>query len=171
MNISRVTVAVVALGLIELTAGCGGGAASSPTPVYSQSQVGTPISSRKGEIIGVVDVTIEAPSRAAGSTGRGATVGAAAMAGAATGNPLAMAGAMGGILGGSAGAKLDNQPGQELTILLENGQTMVIVQERGEDPLSVGDKVAVQTGAATNIYGGGTTRVIRDTTAVANNGR
>jgi outer membrane lipoprotein SlyB len=159
--------ALFTVGLLGLGVMCGGCVGSSSTPVYKSSQVGSPITAKSGTIVAVREVVIEAPSRSPYSTGPGATIGSAAVAGAMMGNPMAVAGALGGVVGGSAGAKLDNKIGDELTVTLEGGQTIVIVQERGNDPLMPGDRVLVQTGMPTSVYGGGTTQVIRDDTVAA----
>jgi outer membrane lipoprotein SlyB len=146
-----------------MLAGC---ATASKTPVYESNQVGQVITDQRGEIIGVQDVLIKAPSSSRGSAGAGSRIGAGAVVGAVLGNPVYAAQAAGDVIGGIVGAGADNQRGEELTILLKDGRSIVVVQERGAVPFSIGDKVKVMTGSSGSIYGGATTRVQRDEPAI-----
>ena len=148
-------VAVAGVGL----AGCG---SASKTPVYDSSQVGQMISEQKGEIIGVQDVMIKARSSQAGSAGVGSRMGSAAVVSAVLGNPVHAVIAAGEMIGGAAGATMDNQKGEELTILMKDGHTVVVVQERGEVPFAIGDRVRILSGSSGSIYGGPSTQVVRD---------
>jgi outer membrane lipoprotein SlyB len=129
--------------------------------VYDASQAGQIISEQKGEVVAVQDVVIKARSRHAGSPGAGATIGSAAAVGAILGNPLSIATAAGSVVGGIAGATMDNQQGEELTILLKDGRTVVIVQERGEVPFAPGDHVRILSGSG-SAYEPGASKVMRD---------
>jgi outer membrane lipoprotein SlyB len=153
------TLAMGSLGLIGCT--------SNPRmPVYDSSQVGAVIKSQNGEIISVRDVMIKAQSSAAGSTGMGSRIGAAAGRGAIYGGASAAANAasavVGEAVGAVAGARADDRVGEEITVSIEGGQAITIVQERSSPPLAPGERVRVVTGSGGGLYGGGGTRVVRD---------
>ena len=152
-----------------LIAMCGGGCTSRSTlPVYESGQVGSAITTQRGEIISVRDVLIKAPSQSAGGTGMGARIGSAAGRSAISGGPAAIVGAVGAVVGETAGAAMgataDNKLGEEITVLVEGGQTITIVQERDGLPLAPGEKVRLVTGGSSSVYGGGSqkTKVVRD---------
>jgi len=152
----------VSIGAVLLS-GCGG--RSSTLPVYDSNQVGQVIREQRGEIVAVRDVLIKAPSAPAGSTGAGSRIGAGTVVGIITGSPTAVAGAIGSVVGGSVGARADDRLGEEITIMVEGGQSVVIVQERDRNvaPLAIGERVKILTGSgSTSIYGGSTAKVVRD---------
>ena len=153
-----------AVGALFGTGGCMGGGSS--LPVYDSSQVGSVIRSQSGEILSVRDVMIKAGSQQQGSTGMGARIGGAAGRGAIYGGAGAAIGAAGAVVGEAvgavAGARADDKKGEEITVLVEGGGTVTIVQERGTTPLAPGERVKIVTGASSSIYGGGNTQVVRD---------
>ncbi|MSU70059.1 MAG: hypothetical protein EXS39_04645 [Opitutaceae bacterium] len=153
----------IAACLAGALAGCSG-APYSRMPVYDTTQTGQVISEQKGEITAVRDVAIRAPSSHAGAPGTGSQIGSAAVAGVITGSPIAAASAIGSVVGGMAGARVDDRPGEEITITVEGGKSIVVVQERTDPPLAVGERVKILSGSNSSIYGGGSTRVVRDTT-------
>lgn len=155
------SIAVIAAG------GFTGCATSSKQPVYQSSQVGHVITAQAGEIIGVQDVVIKAPSSSRGAAGAGSRIGGAAVVGAVLGNPIYAVQAAGEVIGGVVGAGADNARGEELTILLKDGRSIVVVQPRGTIPFSIGDKVKVMTGGSGSIYGDPSTRVVVDENASA----
>ncbi len=145
-------------------AGCESSSSATSRPVYSASQAGQIISGESGQVMAVEEVLIQAPSTSAGSTGTGAQVGSAVGRGVMTGNPMVIAGSIGGIMGARAGAGLDNQVGDKITILLDNGKTVTVIQARDkEKPMMPGERVVVESGSSQSLYGGGNTRVIRET--------
>ena len=153
-------------GILAVGAGC---VSKSNLPVYDSGQVGSAITSQRGEIISVRDVLIKAPSQSAGNTGMGARIGSAAGRSGILGGPSAIVGAVGAVVGEAAGAVVgaaaDNKMGEEITVLVEGGQTITIVQERGDGPpLATGEKVRLVTGASSSVYGGSSTKtkVVRD---------
>jgi outer membrane lipoprotein SlyB len=146
----------VAVGVL---AGC---ATGSKTPVYESNQVGQVISEDRGEIIGVQDVLIKAPTTQAGSAGVGSRMGSAVATSAILGSPISAVIAAGQMIGGAAGAAADNKNGEELTILTKDGRTVVVVQERGDVPFAIGERVKIMSGSSTSIYGGGNTHVVHD---------
>lgn len=174
MKTTRWLVLAAAGSMIAFGGGC---AARSNLPVYDSGQVGNPITSQRGEIVSVRDVLIKAPSQSAGSTGMGARIGSAAGRSAVSGGAAgAVVGAVGAVVGEAAGAVVgataDNKMGEEITVLVEGGQLITIVQERGSGlPLAQGERVRLVTGGSSSVYGGSTTktRVVRDEDFVANN--
>ena len=146
-----------------LLVGCGG---SSRLPVYDSTQIGAVIKSQGGEVVSVRDVLIKAPNSAAGSTGMGARIGSAAGRSAIYGGPSAAIGAAGSVIGEAigavTGAKLDDKAGEEITIMVEGGQLVTVVQERSYPPIAAGERVLIVSGGNSGIYGGGTTKVVRD---------
>ena len=169
MNMKFCVLFLMAGGMLVLGAGC----ATRPSlPVYDSSQVGNPITAQHGEIVSVRDVVIKAPSQSAGGTGMGARIGSAAGRSAIYGGPSAITGAVGAVVGeavgAAVGAKTDDKLGEEITVLVEGGQTVTIVQERGDSPLAPGEHVKLVTGASSSVYGGGSTKtkVVRDEEAV-----
>jgi outer membrane lipoprotein SlyB len=140
---------------------------SSTLPVYDSSQVGQVISEQRGTIVDVRDVLIKAPTASAGSSGTGSRIGAATVAGLATGSPIAAAGAIGSVIGGVAGARADDRQGEEITMVMEDGRTLVVVQERGDTPLAIGEHIRVQTGTGSSVYGGATAHVVRESVVTA----
>ena len=131
-------------------------------PVYDSAQIGQVIREQRGEVVSVRDVLIRAPSAPAGSTGAGSRIGAATVAGIITGSPVAVASAVGSVLGSNVGARADDRLGEEITVMVEGGQSVIIVQERNGPPLGIGERVKVLTGSGTSIYGGPSAKVIRE---------
>ncbi len=149
--------------ILGLLAGCGSPSSNPPPTVYSAGQVGQVVSGESGQVMAVEEVLIQASSTQAGSPGTGAQIGSAVGAGAMTGNPLAIVGAIGGIMGAKAGAGMDNQVGDKITILLDNGKTVTVVQARDKkQPIMPGERVVLEQGSSTSIYGGGNARVVRE---------
>ena len=164
MKTTKIFFAAVAVAALLTGVGCG--SSRSNLPVYDSSRVGTVIKSQGGEVLSVRDVLIKAPSSAAGSTGMGSRIGSAAVRSAIYGGPSAAVGAMGAVVGEAvgavAGAKMDDQVGEEITVSVEGGQTVTVVQERSNPPLAPGERVRIVTGASSSVYGGGGTKVVRD---------
>jgi outer membrane lipoprotein SlyB len=166
MRIKSWLLGFAAGGILAASAGC---VSKSNLPVYDSGQVGSVITSQRGEIVSVRDVLIKAPSQSAGSTGMGARIGSAAGRSGILGGPSAIVGAVGAVVGEAAGAVVgaaaDNKMGEEITVLVEGGQTITIVQERGDGPpLAIGEKVRLVSGASSGVYGGSSTKtkVVRD---------
>ena len=146
------------------------GCSSSPRsnlPVYDSAQIGQVIREQRGEVVAVRDVLIRAPSTPAGSTGTGSRIGAATVAGIITRSPVAVASAVGSVLGGNVGARVDDRLGEEITVMVEGGQSVIIVQERNGPPIGIGERVKVLTGSNSSIYGGPSAKVIRESNFAA----
>jgi outer membrane lipoprotein SlyB len=140
------------IGLATVWAGCSS-AASSKTPVYTQAEIGQAINQQAGEIVSVRDVIITPNSTVSrGAQGAGSRVGSAAVVGAITGSPLAIASAVGSLVGETGGSKLDNVRGEEITVQLKDGQVVTVVQERSDPPMAPGERVlVVTTGSSANL--------------------
>ena len=162
---SRLEILLPAAFAAVLLSGCGNSRSS--MPVYDRTQVGQVVSEQRGEVVTVRDVVIKGQTEQTGSAGRGARIGAAAVQGAIFGAPeRAIAAVVGSMAGSAAGGKMDDKLGEEITVMLEGGRTVVIVQERetGVPPLAPGERVRLQTGAGSTQSGGSSSRVVRDTT-------
>jgi outer membrane lipoprotein SlyB len=61
-------------------------------------------------------------------------------------------GAIGGIMGGKAGANMDNQIGDKITVTLDSGKTISVVQARDKaQPIMPGERVVVESGSTTSV--------------------
>jgi outer membrane lipoprotein SlyB len=111
-----------------------------------RSEAGQVQTVQQGVVQSVRVVTIQPDGRNVGGAVAGAAVGNA------VGGPVATVGgaAAGSAIQGSAGTR----QGLEVTVLLDNGQTVAIAQESALDAFRPGDKVNVTTS-------GNTTRVSR----------
>ncbi len=70
---------------------------------------------------------------------------------------------VGEAVGAVAGARADDKMGEEITVAMEGGQVVTIVQERSDPPLAAGERVRIVTGLNSGIYNnGGGTKVVRD---------
>jgi len=57
---------------------------------------------------------------------------------------------------------MDNSRGEELTILLKDGRTVVESCRSGASSFAIGDQVKILSGSSSSIYGGPSTQVVRD---------
>ncbi|MGE9269510.1 MAG: glycine zipper 2TM domain-containing protein [Verrucomicrobiales bacterium] len=113
---------------------------------YSRGEAGAPQSVRYGKIVSLRNVTLEG-----GSTG-GAILGAVAggflghQIGSGSGQDAATIGgaALGGAAGSHAGQAINSRRGLEMTVRLDQGGDLSIVQEVNKnETFSVGDRVRV----------------------------
>ena len=116
---------------------------------YSRSSARKAHSVKLGTIVSIDEVLIEGNGGAAGGVG-GGILGAAVGSQFGGGSTRLITGAVGGIGGAVAGShvehKLTQCDGLEITVQLDNGECMVIVQEAGDDNFFVGQKVRVLSG-------------------------
>lgn len=152
MNHNAVGVALIALGLVAAS-----GCATHSTPnTFNRSQVGAVQSVEQGTVHALRDVTIQTDSRGI-ATATGAVLGGIAGSTIGSGTRANTAGA---VAGAAAGGALGNtmargaRPGVELTIELDNGRTIAVVQDGSSQDFRVGDRVRVTSD-------GTTTRVAR----------
>lgn len=150
MKTLRVWLGIALVGIATCAIGC---SHSSSRPVYS-GPTGTattvPIAEQRGRIISVRDVEIRDAVPATSSGGKLATA-----VGVVMGSVTSIARAVGDVVDSTK----PSRPGEELTILVEDGRTVQIVQERSDPPFAPDERVVIQKGVAS---GGGSSRVIRE---------
>lgn len=129
-----------------LTAALVGSCASSRSAnVYSRDQVRQAQTVSTGVVTDVRSVLIEGTKTPAGVVAGGALGGIAGSA-VGGGKGSALMTVVGAIAGGAAGAAAEEgitrKAGFEITVALDNGQTLAVVQE-ADQPFNVGDRVKV----------------------------
>ena len=137
MNVVRKTVSVV---LALVLAGC---ASSMSGDVYSRDRAQKVQTVEYGEVVEVRQVQIEGTKSGVGALGGGALGGALGSGvGRGAGKTVAIVG--GAIAGAAAGAATEEavtkQQGLEITVKLDSGQTLALVQGM-DPPVRVGDRV------------------------------
>ncbi len=149
MNIFRTVLLVL---LCTALAGC---ASSRSGKVYSRNQARSAQTIELGTVIQVEQVLIEGTKSRAGTLAGGVTGGALGNT-VGSGGGRTVATAVGAVIGGLAGSAVEEgvtrKAGFEITVDMDNGPAMVIVQEADEAFL-VGDRVRIIQGPD------GTTRV------------
>lgn len=141
----------IALALAALLAGC---ASSNSGGTYSREQTRQVQTVKMGVIESVRNVKIEGTSSGVG-VGTGAVVGGVAGSTMGGGKGKILTTVVGAVAGGLAGSAIEEKAtgkdGLELTVKLDNGTMLAIVQEADEQ-FHPGDRVRV-------LEGGGVTRV------------
>lgn len=126
----------------------GGCASSKSGDVYSRDQVRQPLLVKMGIVESVRMVKIEGTKSAIG-TAAGAVVGGIGGSNVGGGKGSAVGAVLGSVAGGVVGAAAEEgftrQDGVEVTVRLEDGQVMAVVQEARET-FNVGDKVRILEG-------------------------
>lgn len=134
-----------------------GGCTNTSSNVYTRDQAMTTMTVQHGVVDGVRDVTIEG-SRSGVGTVAGAAIGGIAGSNIGGGRGAYIGTIAGVVAGGLAGRAVEEsttrQQGQEVTVRLDNGSLISVVQT-GQDRLRQGDRVRVMSGR-------GDTRVVRD---------
>ena len=145
------TVAVLALMVLG---GCAQGLGSG---AYSRTEARRAMTVQFGTIESVRGVQLEGTKTPIGSVA-GAAVGGIAGSGVGGGRGSAVAAVLGAVAGGVAGSALEEgatrTPGVEVTVRLDNGQYLAVVQADGGEGFRAGERVRV-------LRDGGTTRVSR----------
>jgi len=131
--------------MVVATLGLGGCASSMSGDVYSRDQARKVQRVDEGEVIMVREVTIEGTKSGLGVVAGGALGGVlGSMVGGGKGQTLATVG--GAVAGGGAGAAVEEaatrQKGLEITVKLDNGEVVSVVQAADREYL-VGDDVKV----------------------------
>ncbi len=138
-----------------LMAGC---VSSRSAKVYSRDQVQSAQTVELGKVIRVEEVLIEGTKSQIGTAAGGAIGGIAgsnSSKGTTTGQILGVIGSVvGGIAGAAAEEAYTRRKGLEITVTLDSGRTLSVVQE-ADQPIHVGDRVRILTGQ------GGVKRVVR----------
>ncbi len=137
---------VTLLAATLLSAGC---ASSLSGDTYSRAEAQRPISFREGQLIQVRKVRLEGTKSNIG-TGAGAVLGGVAGSGVGQGRGAIVGAVLGAVVGGVAGAATEEgmtrEDAWELTVRLNNGESLVVVQEVGQyDRYVAGERVRVLT--------------------------
>lgn len=153
MNRSRLLLVPAVLSALVLVTAC---STSPSNSHFTSSQAGRAQTVQAGEVTAVRAVTIQNSSTGVG-TATGAVLGGIAGSTLGSGSRANTAGAVGGaVAGGAAGNAIAGSTtnGVEVTVLLENGRSIAVVQAGSPNEFRVGDPVRVTSD-------GVTTRVIR----------
>lgn len=147
----RTTSLIAAAGILLVLSGC---MSSNSGDVYSREEARKTQTVRLGVVESVRNVKLEGTKTPIGG-GAGAVVGGIAGSSVGGGKGQAIATVLGALVGGLAGAAAEEgvtrKDGLEITVKLENGTMLAIVQE-ADVAFSPGDKVRL-------VESGGTTRV------------
>jgi outer membrane lipoprotein SlyB len=148
-------ITVLALISAMLLTGCTGNLSGS---TYSRSEARQVQQVQFGVVEAATPVVIEGRTDGIVGTGAGAVIGGIAASNIGGGRGQDIATVVGAIAGGVAGQKMEESmtraQGQEVTVRLESGRIISVVQEVGNGPLfQAGDRVRVLTH-------GGTARVV-----------
>ncbi len=135
----------------------GGCASSRSGDVYTRDQARQEMIVRTGVIESVREVTMEGTQSGVGTIS-GAVVGGVAGSHVGGGSGQIVGALVGAVLGGMAGSAIEESATKklslEITVKLDGGQLIAVVQEKGAETLLPGDRVRV-------LSGGGSTRVTR----------
>ena len=145
---------IASLAVTALLAGC---ASSNSGEVYSRDQARRTQAVQMGTVQAVKNVQIEGTKSGVGAVGGGVAGGViGSTIGGGNGSILAAVGgaALGAIGGAVAEEKITKKNGLEITVKLDSGSSIAVVQE-ADVLYSVGDRVRVLTSSD------GTTRVVR----------
>lgn len=144
----------LALVLATLLAGCAG---TKSGDTYSRDQARQEMTVRMGIVESVRTVTLEGSKSGVG-TGAGAIVGGVAGSSVGRGKGQIVGAVLGAVAGGMAGHAIEGgtttKDALEITVKMDNGQLIAIVQEGNASDFRAGDRVRV-------ISGRGDTRVSR----------
>lgn len=147
---SAVAVACVALSLGGCASGLGG-------DTYSRGEARRAMTVQYGVVESVRQVKLEGTKTPIGPVA-GAAVGGIAGSGVGGGRGAAIATVVGAVAGGLAGAAIEEgvtrSPGVEVTVRLDNGQVLAVVQDDHGEGFRPGESIRVVRDA-------GTTRVAR----------
>jgi outer membrane lipoprotein SlyB len=123
-----------------------GGCASKSGDVYTRDQARQEMRVRMGTIQSIRTVELEGSESGAGTIAGGA-IGGIAGSSVGRGNGSVVGAIVGAVVGGVAGNALERKattrPALELTVGLDGGRTIAVVQEGAPDEFRVGDRVRV----------------------------
>ncbi|MES2772475.1 MAG: glycine zipper 2TM domain-containing protein [Pseudomonadota bacterium] len=124
------------------------GCASKSGNVYTREQAQQAVHVRLGVVEHVREVTMEGTKTGAGTLA-GAAVGGIAGSGVGGGKGQMVGAILGAVAGGVAGSSLEDRltqkPALEITVKLDNGELLAIVQE-SDERFQAGDRVRVLSG-------------------------
>lgn len=142
----QIVVSLACLSVV-LTAGC---TFPSSQPTVSRAQVGVVQNLDLGRVVRTRNVVVDGERTILGISGGAAVGGAAAYPGAGAGAGDLVVQAAAAVTGAVAGSAVEEaatrKPAQELTILLDSGSTVIIVQEVADGLFKEGDRVQVNSG-------------------------
>ncbi|MDQ7988576.1 MAG: hypothetical protein REI09_02980 [Candidatus Dactylopiibacterium sp.] len=135
-------------GITLLSTGCASRLAGD---TYSRSEAQRPITFREGTLLEVRKVRLEGTKTNIG-TGTGAVLGGVAGSGVGQGRGAIVGAVLGAVVGGVAGAATEEgitrEDAWELTVRLNSGESLVVVQEIGaQDRFVAGERVRVLSSA------------------------
>jgi outer membrane lipoprotein SlyB len=144
MNATRTLALAAALGVTGLLTACETTPSNNNT--FSRSEAGRAQTVQFGTVISVRGVDIQNDNRAV-ATGTGAVLGGLAGSTIGGGRGAAAATVAGAVAGGAVGNQVAARttPGVEVTVRLENGRTLAVVQGGSPNEFRVGDNVRVST--------------------------
>ena len=130
----------------------GGCAQKGPHRTYPAGSIGSAMQVQRGEVLAIDTVTIDGRHSVIGTLG-GAAIGNSIGRTVVGGSGKRVAGAVGAVGGAVAGRAVEGavttQTAVEVTVELDNGQVIAIVQN-GDETLNKGDRVRVLMGRRTN---------------------
>ncbi|NTV12253.1 MAG: glycine zipper 2TM domain-containing protein [Zoogloea sp.] len=140
--------------LAATLAGCAGGLGGD---TYSRGEARRVMTVKMGTVESVRAVKLEGTKTPVGTVA-GAAIGGIAGSGVGQGRGSAVAGVVGAVVGGIAGSAAEEgitrKPGVEVTIKLDNGELLAVVQEDSGENFRPGERVRL-------VADGRTTRVTR----------
>lgn len=146
---SRLLIALCAVPLVLSATGC---VSSKAGDVYSRDEARRVMTYREGVLIGIKEVRLEGTKSPVGA-GAGAVVGGVAGSAVGQGKGSVVAAVLGAVAGGVVGAAaeegLTRETALELTVKLDNGENMIIVQGIGNDKFKEGERVRVVNSSGT----------------------
>lgn len=146
---SALVAAAAALILATTLAGC---ASSQSGSSYSRSQSRQELNVRQGVVESVRRVSIEGSNTPVGTV-TGAVIGGLAGSNVGGGRGQTVGALLGAVAGGMAGSaveeRVSKKEGLEITVKLDNGQLVAIVQE-ADDTFQPGERVRILSGNGTS---------------------
>lgn len=144
----------LAASVVLVLAGC---ASSKSGAAYPREQARQEMVVRTGVVESIRMVALEGTKSGVGGAA-GAVIGGVAGSNIGGGRGQIIASVIGAVLGGIAGHALENEttqrPAMEISVQLDSGPLIAVVQEGGPEEFKAGDRVRV-------LSGGGETRVTR----------
>lgn len=146
---------LLVLSMIGLAAFASGCATSRAGDTYSRDEARKAMTFQEGTLVSVRGVKLEGTNTGVGTVS-GAVAGGIGGSTVGQGKGAVVAAVVGAVVGGIVGAAaeegLTRESAWELTIKLDNGKSIVVVQAKGEDQFAAGERVRV-------LQANGTTRV------------
>ncbi len=134
---------LIPLLLPVVLAGCASGRGSDD---YERSEARRVYEVKMGVVEHVRSVKLEGTASGVG-TAAGGVIGGVAGSGAGGGKGKVVTGVLGAVVGGLAGAAAEEattrKPGQEITVRLDSGRMIAVVQEDTGEQFAVGERVRV----------------------------